>query len=149
VTPSPTVHVFFYGSYMNRRVLAEAQVAPERFDVARLDGYEIRIGPRANLYAAPGTCVYGLLAPATHDELSRLYAHAQERLGEIYVPHPVLVQTHEGGWFAALCYLSHTMVERPPDAAYVDRIIEPAREHAFPGWYIDCLAAYRPADGDA
>jgi hypothetical protein len=144
----PTVRVFFYGSYMNRRVLAEVQLAPERLDVARLDGYEIRIAPRANLVPTPGVCAYGLLASATHQELARLYAHAQAQLGEVYVPHPVLVQTRDGGWHPALCYLSHTMLEQPADAAYVDRILEPAREHAFPAWYIECLAAYRPAHAD-
>ena len=139
----PAVAVFFYGSYMNRLVLAEVGLAPARFEAARLDGYDIRIAPRANLVAAPGRCVYGILADATHDELSRLYVHARDVLGEVYLPHPVLVQVPTGGWFPALCYLADVMTSRPPDPAYVDRIVAPARAHGFPEWYIARLEAER------
>ena len=86
---APAVAVFFYGSYMNRAVLAEAGLTPHSWEVATLAGFDIHIGPRANLVAAPGTSVWGILATATHDELERLYAHARDVLGEIYLPHPV------------------------------------------------------------
>jgi hypothetical protein len=141
------VAVFFYGSYMNRRVLAEVDFAPARLEVARLDGYDIRIAPRANLVAAPGACVYGLLAEATHSELARLYAHAHDVLGETYLPHPVLVQVAAGGWHPALCYIASEMALRPPDPAYVDRIVQPAREHAFPASYLARLEAERHRGG--
>ena len=62
----PKVLVFFYGSYMNRAVLREVDLIPERFEVARLDGYDIRIAPRANLVPSTEDCVYGVLAEATH-----------------------------------------------------------------------------------
>jgi hypothetical protein len=132
------VDVFFYGSYMNPKVLAEAGLAPERFDVARLDGYDIRIAPRANLVRAPGCSVYGLLTQATHDELARLYAHAKDVLGETYLPYPVVVHTPEAQ-VPALCYIATAMAARAPDPAYVDRIVAPAREHGFPDWYIERL----------
>jgi hypothetical protein len=132
------VHVFFYGSYMNPKVLAEARLAPDRFDVASLHGYDIRIAPRANLIPAPGCSVYGLLTHATHDELSRLYAHAKDVLGETYLPYPVVVQTDDA-LVPALCYIATAMEARPADPAYVERIVGPAREHGFPGWYIERL----------
>ena len=136
--------VFFYGSYMNPSVLREVDLAPERFEVARLDGYDIRVAPRANLVPSSEHCVYGVLAEATHAELARLYAHAKDVLGETYLPHPVLVQTREGAWVTALCYIAPAMVERAPDAAYVDRILQPARAFGFPEWYIRRLEAERP-----
>jgi len=58
------VAVFFYGSYMNQRVLAEVGLAPESWEQASLAGFDIRIAPRANLIAAPGQTVYGVLATA-------------------------------------------------------------------------------------
>jgi hypothetical protein len=133
------VWTFFYGSYMNRAVLSEADVAFGAFEVARLDGYDIRIAPRANLVASPEHCVYGVLARATHAELARLYAHAKDVLGEAYLPHPVLAHTQDGDWRAALCYIAPTMVPRAPDPAYVDRIVAPARELGFPEWYVERL----------
>jgi hypothetical protein len=135
----PKVHVFFYGSYMNRAVLREVDFVPERFEVARLDGYDIRIAPRANLVASTEACVWGVLAEATHSQLARLYAHAKDVLGETYLPHPVLAQTRAGAWLPALCYIAPSMVPRPPDPAYVDRIVQPARELGFPDWYVSRL----------
>jgi hypothetical protein len=51
----PSVYVFFYGSYMNRSVLAEVGLAPTTWEVASLPDFEIQIsGWRAALcYIAP------------------------------------------------------------------------------------------------
>src|SRR4029453_6399056 len=65
----PKVRVFFYGSYMNPAVLREVGIVPERFEVARLDGYDIRIAPRPNLMPSTKHCAYGVLVEATHAEL--------------------------------------------------------------------------------
>ena len=132
----PKVRVFFYGSYMNVAVLREVDLVPQHLAVARLDGYDIKIAPRANLVPSTERCVYGVLADATHAELARLYAHAKTVLGETYLPHPVLVQSRAGAWLPALCYIAPSMEPAPPDPAYVDRIVRPARELGFPDWYI-------------
>jgi hypothetical protein len=110
----PRVLVFFYGSYMNRRVLAEVDLVPESWEPASLAGFDIRIAPRANLVRAPGRMVFGALATATHRELERLYAHA------------------------------HDMVDCPAEAGYVPRIVEPALELGFPDWYVARLESFRP-----
>ena len=144
---APKVRVFFYGSYMNRAVLREVDLAPDHLEVARLAGYDISIAPRANLVPSSGRCVYGVLAEATHAELDRLYSHARDVLGEIYLPHPVLAQTLRDAWVPALCYIAPSMKARRPDPAYVDRIVEPAREFGFPTWYIDRLEAQRHGPG--
>jgi gamma-glutamyl AIG2-like cyclotransferase len=137
----PKVRVFFYGSYMNVAVLREVDFVPQHLEVARLDGYDIRIAPRANLIPSTEHCVYGVVADATHPELTRLYAHAKDVLGETYLPHPVLVQMRTGAWFPALCYIAPSMEPRAPDPAYVDRIVRPARGLGFPDWYIRRLEA--------
>ena len=139
----PRVDVFFYGSYMNRRVLAEVNLSPVRWEAATLPGFDIRIAPRANLVRAPHAIVFGVLARATHTELRRLYAHAQEVLGEVYLPEAVLVHTSAGSWLPALCYMAPRMVERPVDPAYLDRIVQPARELGFPSWYVKRLESFR------
>jgi len=137
------VQTFFYGSYMNFAVLKEAGLAPEQWEVAKLSGYDIRIAPRANLVHSEQHCVYGIIAAATHEELARLYSHAKEALGETYLPEAVLVETLDGKWLPALCYICHDMKPRPAATDYVDRIVKPAREYGFPAWYIARLESFR------
>ena len=139
----PQVGVFFYGSYMNFDVLREVEIVPERWAVARLDGFDIRIEPRANLVRSDQHCVYGIVTWATHAELARLYAHAQSVLGELYLPEAVLVQTDADGWQPVLCYLCAAMVPKPPENAYVERILQPARQLGFPQWYVQRLESFR------
>ena len=139
----PRVWVFFYGSYMNFDVLQEVGLVPERWESARLDGFDIRIQPRANVVPSDQHCVYGIVATATHEELARLYAHAQDVLGEVYLPQAVLVRTLAGLWRPALCYVCPEMPPRPPDNAYVARIVEPARDFGFPKWYVARLESFR------
>jgi hypothetical protein len=140
----PVVWVFFYGSYMNFAVLREVNYAPQRWEVARLGGFDILIRPRANLVRSAEQCVYGILATATHAELDRLYAHAHDVLGERYLPQAVLAETMEGAWRPALCYLAPAMVPRPAADDYIDRIAGPAREYEFPEWYVRRVESFRP-----
>jgi hypothetical protein len=87
--------------------------------------------------------VYGILATASHAELERLYTHARDVLGEVYLPEAVLVQTLTGLWRPALCYICPEMLPRQADNDYVERIVGPAREFGFPAWYIARLESYR------
>jgi Gamma-glutamyl cyclotransferase, AIG2-like len=141
-TDQPAVAVFFYGSYMNRSVLSEAGLTPHSWEVATLAGFDIDIRPRANLVRAPGSAVWGILASATHADLERLYSHARDVLGEVYLPRAVLVET-SGGYQPALCYICPRMQQRPAARDYIDRILAPAREHGFPADYLTRIERYR------
>jgi cation transport regulator ChaC len=136
------VWVFFYGSYMNLDVLKNVNLVPEQWEVARVSGYDILIQPRANLIRSDQHCVYGILATATHAELNRLYAHAQDVLGETYLPEAVLAETLSGMWRAALCYIAPSMEARPAEKDYVERIVKAAKEFNFPEWYIERLESF-------
>ena len=138
----PHVVTFFCGSYINPAVLREADLVPARFEVARLSGYDLTISPLANLVPAEQSVVYGVLAEATHEELDRLYQHAREVLGGVYLPRPVLVETLDGYLKPALCYIAPELNGEPPAPEYVARIVEPARAHGFPGWYITHLQSF-------
>jgi orotate phosphoribosyltransferase len=140
------VWVFFYGSYMNRAVLAEVELRPAQFLSARVSGFDVRIAPRANLVRAPGCTVFGALATATHAELERLYAHARDVLGEVYLPEAVVAVDAAGCSRPALCYVARDMRERPAEAAYVERVIAGARELGAPDDYLERLAAFLPVE---
>jgi cation transport regulator ChaC len=137
------VWVFFYGSYMNFEVLREASVVPGQWEPARLAGFDIVVQPRANLEPSERHCVYGIVATATHQELTRLYAHARDVLGETYLPQAVLTGTLDGKWRPALCFIAPQMEPRPAAPDYLDRIIEPAKAFGFPSWYIERLERFR------
>lgn len=139
---APRVTVFFYGSYINPKVLREVDLVPERIEVARLPGYDITIRPLANLVPSDRHTVYGILADATHDELERLYAHARLVLGGHYLPHPVLAFPSSGGLEPALCYIAPALEDKAPTPDYVGRILAPAREHGFPDWYVEHLGSF-------
>jgi len=139
----PKVWTFFYGSYINFEVLKEVNLAPQQWEAAKLSGFDIRIQPRANLIRDEQHCVYGIVATATHQELARLYAHAKDVLGELYLPEAVLVETRNGTWRPALCYICPEMAAQPADNAYLERIVKPARELGFPEWYIRRINSFR------
>jgi len=141
----PHVWVFFYGSYINFEVLREVNLIPAKWEVARIMGFDIEIAPRANLVRADQRIAYGIVALATHAELNRLYAHAKDVLGEIYLPEAVNVQTLDGKWMPAMTYLCPEMQPRAAEEAYVERIAGPARKFGFPDWYIDRINRFRPS----
>jgi hypothetical protein len=137
------VWTFFYGSFINLDVLKKLGVVPERYEVARLNGFDIRIQPVANLIRSDQGCVYGIVVLVTHDDLRRLYDYVQTDLAGIYLPEPVLVETLDGKWKAALCYISPAMEPRTPTNEYIERIVGPAKQYGFPNWYIARLDAFR------
>ncbi len=144
----PSVVTFFYGSYINREVLREVDLVPERTRVARLPGFDITIRPLANLVESDEKTVYGVLASATHAELDRLYAHARSVLGGVYLPRAVLAYTAGGQAEPALCYLAPNLPTRPASEGYIQRILGPARELGFPRWYLERLESFLPRRTD-
>ncbi len=51
------VWVFFYGSNINLDILKKVAIIPEQVEVAKLDGFDIRIRPLENLMRADRHCV--------------------------------------------------------------------------------------------
>lgn len=137
------VWIFFYGSYMNLEVLKEADLFPDKIEVARLSGFDLDIAPRANLIPSGEKSVYGILTRTTHREMGRLYTeHAHGLLGELYLPEAVLVQTLDGRFQPAMTYICWSMTPKAPENDYIHRILRPARDLNFPAWYVDRIASF-------
>jgi hypothetical protein len=134
------VNVFFYGSFINRDVLARVGYQPNKMDIARLDGFDIAIRPLATLVPSDQHCVYGVLTLATHAELAKLYG---EHWVRAYLPQAVVVTTRDAALHSALCYIASSNTGEAPFERYLDHIIEPARQLGFPAWYIGRLEALR------
>ena len=136
------VYTFFYGSYINQKVLKEVDIILEDYEAASLPGFDIVIKPYANLIKSDKDVVYGILTKLNHEELKRLYSHAETVFHELYLPEAVLVRTMGNKWIPALCYICHSMEEKPADNNYISRIVEPAKEYNFPEWYIKKLRGF-------
>ena len=106
------IWTFFYGSFMNSDVLAKADVHPTQRQMARLDGWELKIAPRATLIPAQGGSVFGILAQLTHSDIDKLYTRDWFGFGT-YLPEAVIVtdaaarelssvlyRLADGGWSA-------------------------------------------------
>lgn len=145
-TPSRRVPVFFYGSFMRRDVMASGGLHPERIEVARLRGFDIRISPHASLVRSDAHSVCGILVAATHAELHRLYA--RDGVG-VFLPEAIIAETASGGLLPATCYIPPVPGNEPPDIDYLDRLLAAAREHCLPEWYLDRLERCRSASAVA
>jgi hypothetical protein len=142
-TVTPTVWVFFYGSYINFDVLKEVNLVPAEWEIATLSGFDLNIAPRANLLRSPGAVVHGILATATHAELERLYTgHSKVVLGETYLPEAVLAVDKAGKFRPALSYIAPEMIARPAETAYVERIARPAERFGFPRSYVERIRSF-------
>jgi hypothetical protein len=137
------VRVFFYGSFMNRDVLAESNVVPDDVEVGRVGGFDIQIQPLANLVRSEAHCVFGIVCLVGHAGLVRLYA--QSWVGT-YLPEAVVVETRGGGFLPALCYSAPSPPAAPATNEYIERIAGPAREYGFPEWYVSRLESFRPPE---
>ena len=135
------VWVFFYGSFINQKVLVRGGLTPQRAEVGRLHGFDILIETLATLRRSKDDAVYGIVCQASHAELRSLYG--QDWLGGTYLPEAVVIETDSGRWIPALCYVAPTRPPSRPAADYLDWIIAPAREYGFPDWYIERLESFR------
>lgn len=134
------IPVFFYGSFMRREVLARGGLHPATITVARLNGFDIACCPHACISPSDQHAIYGILVRATHQELERLYT--ADGVGT-FLPEAVLVETGGGSVQPAMCYIPPARGSEPADPEYVGHLVDAARGHGFPDWYIARLGALR------
>jgi hypothetical protein len=135
----PLVWVFFYGTFINADVCATADAQLRDVELAQLHGFDIQIGPLANLVRSEQHSVYGIIARMNHEELGRLYT-----MGWVgtYLPEAVLVKA-DRRWVPAMTYIKPEMARAPAANDYIDRIANPGRAYGFPEWYLQRLESFR------
>ncbi|WP_417449338.1 gamma-glutamylcyclotransferase [Kordiimonas sp.] len=138
------LQVFFYGGYMNMKVLEDAGIKKRAFAPASINGYELVIQPYANIVEAGDGVVYGILANMTHAELATLYGDNINKLtGTAYLPEAMLVFTRGGKIAPAIVYIADDMTPGKADNDYVDSILKPAEAYGFPAWYREKITAFK------
>lgn len=139
--PTPRrVPVFFYGSFMRLDVMASAGYVPDRIEVARLSGFDMRMCPHACIVRSSEHTVYGIVVLASHDELQRLYR--RDGVG-VFLPEAVAVELGRGGLLPAMCYIPPAEQDCPADADYLEKLLVAANGHGFPQWYLQRLERFR------
>ncbi len=130
------IAAFFYGSFIRKDVMALGGFHPDRVEVAKLNGYDIAFDPHANVFRSNQHAVCGVLVYPSHQELNQLYS--RDGVG-VFLPEAVIVETSDNRWVPAMCYMPPVRGSDPADVIYVKRLIEAAKEHGFPTWYLNRL----------
>jgi hypothetical protein len=129
------VRIFFYGTFMDSKVLAAHGINSPEVVPARLNGYELSIRPRVNLSRVDRSCVYGSIASATHNEIGILYDHLEKVFGLRYLPEAVLAEALDGTLRPVLCYIAPQMDDHVPEPDFIKQLAECVRGLGLPEWY--------------
>ena len=101
--------VFFYGSFMDPKILRRHGAHPTNVRTARLHDWAIQFTALATIFRKRGSAVWGVLAKATPQELERIYSeelYPQVGPGHRYFPEAIVVSTRTGRKLSALVYVS-------------------------------------------
>jgi hypothetical protein len=139
--------VFFYGTFMSAKILRDRGINCETTIPAKLNGYELSIRPRVNLKKKESCVSYGGLAHISHQDISRLYSHLNDKFGINYYPYPVITELVDGSVKPALCYISFDIQDSPADPDYVNELASCATELEAPEAYIGHIKSFlQPAE---
>ena len=98
---SRRIDVFFYGLFMDERLLLEKGVNPIDRRLAELENFQLVITRRASLVPAESQVVHGVVFSLTHDEIDSLYADPSVSM---YRPEAVLARLSDGNSIPCLCF---------------------------------------------
>lgn len=126
---------FAYGSNMDRRQMTQRVSGAQLLGTGRLRGYGLacdkmgRDGSgKANVLAAPGKQVWGVVWELTHEALARL-----DGFEGGYRREQIAIRLSEGPTRTCWVYVSdRTDPDLLPNRAYRDRMLRGAREHGLP-----------------
>lgn len=126
--------IFFYGLFMEPRLLRELGLHPALVGPAQLPGYQLRIGNRASLIPSPQSSVYGMLMELSDEEAMALYSAPDV---SDYRPEEVHAVLLEGRTLlAARCYnLPADKLGEGKDAEYAEQLSALVLRLGFPAAY--------------
>ena len=127
------VEVFFYGLFMDMRLLRERGLHPANPRHAWVDGFALRIGERATLVPASGR-VHGILATLPEAELTALYSDPSVAG---YRAEMVTAHVDAATPVGASCYnLPADTALGPANSRYATRLADLAHELDLPQEYV-------------
>ena len=128
------MRVFFYGLFMDERLLATRGIEPSEVNLGFVDGYGLRIGERATLVRHPERRAYGAMMDITPGEATELYT--QESVAD-YLPEPVIVELMDGTRVEATCYTLPNDKVTGVNREYAESLLQVATRLDFPDAYLE------------
>jgi hypothetical protein len=123
-------HVFFYGLFMDERVLRNKGVQPQASRKAVVNGHQLRIGARAMLVPDTSSQVFGMVHALTEREINSLYA---EPGLEMYRPETVVATFEDGSNSAVTTFnLQQISSEESFNADYAAKLRSVLERLGFP-----------------
>ena len=132
--------MFFYGLFMDERLLATKGIKPTNVRLGFVDGYGLRIGERATLVRRPNGRAYGAMMDIAPNEATALYA--EDSVAD-YLPEPVTVELMDGTEVEATCYNLPSAKVTGTNKDYAESLLEVAIRLGFPDSYLDQIRQAR------
>ena len=126
--------IFFYGLFMDERLLAGKGIKPSAVGLGFVDGYGLRIGARATLVPQPDSRAYGAVMEIAPSEAAGLYA---EQSVADYLPESVMVTLTDGTQVEATCYNLPIEMVAGTNNEYAQSLLAIASRLGFPDFYLE------------
>ena len=136
-----STRVFFYGLYMDSRLLEGMGFHPESCEKAKLGHYRIHIGDRATLIPDPGSTAYGVLMTLPGDEAEKLYARP-EVAGYEAERVDVTLLDDESIQAAVAYILPEEALGADPNTGYAKRLATLVTELGLPSTYAQIISRF-------
>lgn len=134
------MRVFFYGLFMDERLLATKGIKPTNISIGFVNGYKLRIGERATLLRRPNARAYGAMMDIASDEARELYA--EDSVAD-YLPEPVTVELLDGTQVDAICYNLPSAKVTGTNKDYAQALLKVANRMGLPASYVDQIEQAR------
>ena len=122
--------IFFYGLFMDERVLREKGVHPRASRKAVVNGYRLKIGERAMMLPEPSSQVFGMVHVLTEREVDLLYA---EPGLDMYRPETVVATFEDGSTRSVTTFnLQQTTTEEKVNTEYAMKLQRVLERLGFP-----------------
>lgn len=115
-----TRDIFFYGLFMDERVLRQKGVEPRASRKAVVHGYRLKIGKRAMLVPQSSSQAFGMVYALTESETNSLYA---EPGLDMYRPMTVIATFADGSADPVTTFnLQETFADEEPNLEYAAKL---------------------------
>lgn len=134
ISGADAVRIFFYGLFMDEKLLVTKGLKPRAVTVGFVDDYGVHIGARATLVSRPGARAYGVIMDIAAQEVADLYA--EDSVAD-YVPETVMVDLMTGRCLEATCYNLPAAKIVGVNKDYAQSLLNLATKLGFPDEYLE------------
>jgi hypothetical protein len=128
------MEIFFYGLFMDQKMLEDKGVHPINPRKGILNNYALKIGNRASLIPADNERVYGIVMTINDEEVLKLYA--DESVAD-YIPDKVEIVTETNVRIEAICYILPEEFLQGTNKEYAKKLYDLGKRLNLPHEYLN------------